>query len=222
MLQFNQQGRMANLKSILIPDMVVGYITDKWPNATVVWARHGGHACQHFHYVVRWPSVVRWGCLAKWLHDHDGHEYAKAAGSWRRSVRYLLHLDNPEKEQIPRDALGSENIDEDELSQLLGSQALPILESLILASSRPLAERFAYLVMERGHRPSEISAALRCMMDLERWEMSRTQVGLRSALPSDVPGSRGAEGDADGTGLVVDLDDDSILDDPAMEGACDF
>lgn len=210
----NFQGRMANLKSILPPERVVGYIAECWPDAAVVWATHDEPGkVRHVHYVIRWPSVVRWSALADWLHAEDGHEYAAPAGSWRRSVRYLLHLDNPEKARIPRDALGSCNIDESELAQLLTAQRLPILESLILAEQRPLHERFAYLVIERGHAPSEVSAALRCMMDLERWAETRSHRALiGSALPSasDAPGSAGrVEEDGAPDELAVDLDNDA-------------
>lgn len=215
----NFQGRMANLKSVLPPERVVSFIASRWPDAAVVWATHDEEGkVRHAHFVVRWPSVVRWSALADWLHAEDGHEYAAPAGSWRRSVRYLLHLDNPEKARIPREALGSCNIDESELAQLLTAQRLPILESLILAEGRPLHERFAFLVIERGHAPSEISSALRCMMDLERWAETRCHRGLLgSALPSsaDVRGSAAlaadeveAQSDCPEDDFSVDLSDE--------------
>lgn len=72
---------------------------------------------------------------------------------------------------------------------LLGAAKLPILQSLVLAEALPLSERFSFLVCERGHQPSEVSAALRCMLDLERWSDSRTSRQMRtngSALP-DAP-----------------------------------
>lgn len=45
----------------------------------------------------------------------------------------------------------------------------------------PLDQRFRYLVEVRGHLPSEVSAALRCLLDLEKWSESRR--GQPSALP---------------------------------------
>lgn len=213
----NLQGRYANIKTVLSPETVVARILDPrdgWPNATVVWATHDepGKA-KHCHLVVRWPSVTRWTALAVWLHKQDGHEYTAPAGSWRRSVRYLLHLDNPEKALIPREALGSHNIDETELSQLLGSQRLPILESLILAESLPLHQRFAFLVCERGHAPSEVSAALRCMLDLERWHDTRTCRSFKAedvALPAMPPASAARHADkCDADAMEIDLDADA-------------
>lgn len=173
-----RQGRMANVKcavSAVPPERVVALFLALSPDASVAYAVHDEEGkVLHAHFVVRFPSTVRWTSVAQTLHDLDGHEYAAPAKSWRRSVRYLLHLDNPEKARIPREALHSVNIDESELSMLLGAQRLPILESLALAERLPLSERFSFLVIERGHQPSEISAALRCMMDLERWCDSRT------------------------------------------------
>lgn len=186
-----RQSRMANLKvatSAMKPEEVVAACIALSSDCSILWAVHDESGkVQHAHYVVRFPSTLRWSSLAQYLHDVDGHEYAAPAKSWRRSARYLLHLDNPEKARVPREALHVHNVDESEVSQLLGSAKLPILESLSLAESLPLSERFAFLVCERGHQPSEVSAALRCMMDLERWTDTRTARQMHraeSAMPT--------------------------------------
>lgn len=189
-----RQSRMANVKcalSAITPERVVALFLGLSPDASIAYAEHREDGkVPHAHYVVRFPSTVRWTSVAQTLHDIDGHEYAAPAKSWRRSVRYLLHLDNTEKARIPREAIRSVNIDESELSMLLGSARLPILESLALAERLPLSERFSFLVIERGHQPSEVSAALRCMLDLERWSDCRTARMMRrdcadSALDAD-------------------------------------
>lgn len=187
-----RQSRMANIKcalSAITPERVVGLLLAVDENASIVWAVHDEPGkVPHVHYVARFTATKRWTQVAQALHDVDGHEYAKPAQSWRRSVRYLLHLDNPDKGRIPRDALQSVNVDEMELSQLLGAQKLPILQSLALAERLPLSQRFSFLVCERGHLPSEVSAALRCMMDLERWSDTRTARQIHaaeSAMPTE-------------------------------------
>lgn len=185
----NLQGRYCNCKTVLPPSEWLPVFREMFPEASLVWAKHveEGHVT-HYHLVGRFLGTTRWQRFADWLHDHDGHEYADNAGSWRRSVRYLLHLDNPEKPRVPRENLDSLNIDADELDTLLSAGKLPILESLILAQSLPLNQRFAFLVVERGHLPSEVSAAIRCMMDLEKWEHSRTCLApSERALPSADP-----------------------------------
>lgn len=226
MKQRELQGRYANLKTILPPEQVVARILDPregWPDASVVWATHDEPGKpKHAHLVVRFSGVTRWTSLASWLHGRDGHEYAQPAGSWRRSVRYLLHLDNPEKARIPHEALGSSGIDESELAQLLGSAKLPILESLILAEQLPLQKRFSFLVLERGHLPSEVSAALRCMMDLERWAETRTARAWHreeSALPSVPPCPSAPRAPGMGPDADADLDLDTDLD---LDNDADF
>lgn len=182
------QGKLVNIKTVLLLEDVRQYVHDNFDGACIVGAVHDEEGkVRHCHVVVRFVGVTRWAKLAQWLHERDGHEYAEPAQSWRRSVRYLLHLDNPEKALIPRDALVSENIDDSELSQLLGASKLPILESLIAAQSLPVHRRFEFLVCERGHHPSEVSAAIRCMLDIEKWERTRSALGLaESALPRGV------------------------------------
>lgn len=179
------QGKLVNVKTVLPMPRVFEFVNSTFDAPCIVGAVHDEEGkVRHCHVVIRFVGVTRWEKLAAWLHENDGHEYAEPAQSWRRSVRYLLHLDNPEKARIPREALVAERIDDSELSQLLGASKLPILESLVAAQSLPLHRRFEFLVCERGHQPSEVSAALRCMMDLEKWERTRTAAGMESALPA--------------------------------------
>lgn len=212
-----RQSRMANLKvatSVLSPEAVVGAIVAICPEAAILYAVHNepGHV-EHAHYVARFPSTIRWTSLAQTLHDLDGHEYAAPAKSWRRSCRYLLHLDNPEKPRVSREALRVHNVDDTEVAQLMGAAKLPILESLVLAENLPLSERFSFLVCERGHQPSEVSAALRCMLDLERWTDTRTARQMHragSALPSP-DDLRSQSFDADTDPFPEDEDDAPAL-----------
>lgn len=214
---------MANIKvatSAMQPEQVVAAILAVCPDAAILYAIHDepGHV-QHAHYVARFPSTIRWTSLAQTLHDVDGHEYAAPAKSWRRSARYLLHLDNPEKCRVDRAALRVHNVDETEVSQLMGAAKLPILESLSLAEGLPLSERFAFLVCERGHQPSEVSAALRCMMDLERWSDTRTARQMRregSAMPTiDQVRSGSVPIDGESDPFPDEDDGPSLLDDEA-------
>lgn len=217
-----RQGRMANVKcalSAISPDRVCALFLAISPEASIVYAEHREDGkVPHAHYVVRFPFTVRWTSVAQTLHDIDGHEYAAPAKSWRRSVRYLLHLDNSEKARIPRESLHSINIDESELSMLLGSARLPILESLALAERLPLSERFSFLVVERGHQPSEVSAALRCMLDLEKWSDCRTARMMRhdgsgTALDADAVLSGSVASDDVGCPFPEEDDSPSLLDD---------
>lgn len=206
------QGVYANIKTILPAQKVCDFVLAKenWPDASVVWARHDANVT-HWHIVIRFPSRCRWQSLADWLKhsSRDPHAYCRCARSWRRSVRYLLHLDSPEKPKVPWENLGFHGIDESEIGELMSASKLPILESLILAQQIPLKKRFEFLIIQRGHTPSEVSSALRCMMDLEKWEQSRTcgAVSKSSALPASIDDV--STGDSDGSDFSDDSEADS-------------
>lgn len=215
---------MVNLKSILPVDRIQRKVAEWWPSAVFVGATHDEpDKVRHCHAVIRFELPTRWGVLRDWLKTNgDEHNYCKPARSWRRSVRYLLHMDNPEKARISRSALVWHGIDDDELDQLLGSAKMRILDSLVSAQRLPLDQRFRFLVEERGHLPSEVSAALRCLLDLEMWARSRRSE--LSALPSDVQPTTDDDStlsfDDDGAG-VVDDESGSSFDDPEKGGFYD-
>lgn len=118
------QSTMVNVKTVLPVEDVRRKVMSLWPSCIFVAATHDEPGkVKHCHCVVRFEVPTRWNLLRQWLETHDPHNYSKPARSWRRSVRYLLHLDNPDKSRIPRAALVSDGIDEDELEQLLGSQS---------------------------------------------------------------------------------------------------
>lgn len=203
------QSTMVNIKTVLAVEDVRRKVMSLWPSCIFVGATHDEPGkVKHCHCVVRFEVPTRWNLLRQWLETHDLHNYSKPARSWRRSVRYLLHLDNPDKSRIPRAALVFDGIDEDELEQLLGSHKLKILDSLVVAQSMPLDQRFRYLVEVRGHLPSEVSAALRCLLDLEKWSESRR--GQPSALPGFV------EAYEESVASPVE-DEDSLLEDDIYE-----
>lgn len=173
------QSRYVNIKSVLDPAKVRDFIVNAFPDCSLAYASHLENGkVPHAHFVVRFSSTTRWDKLRAWLMANDPHSYSAPARSWSKSVRYLLHLDNPEKERIPFESLCSFNIDDSELSTLLGSRKAPILADLASIGSRSPFAAFEYLVCERGHNPSEVSSAIRCLIDLERFRTFQKQVGL--------------------------------------------
>lgn len=177
------QSAMINVKTVIPVDDLRREVMRRWPACIFVAATHTDAKTPHVHAVIRFELPTRWDKFDQWLDTHDKCYYAQPARSWIRSVRYLLHLDNAEKPRVPRTALVYDGIDEDELEQLLGSQKMKILDSLVEAQKLPLYQRFRYLVEVRGHLPSEVSAALRCLIDLEKW--AETNHGTYSALPTE-------------------------------------
>lgn len=165
------QSRYLAAKSVLDPSKVVSFLHDKWPDAAIIYATHDADSVVHTHYVVRFSAVTRWDAFRKWLMAHDPHSYSDSARSWPRSVRYLVHLDNPEKFQYGRSKVQSLGIDSDELDQLLQSKGASFEEIFkALSASRRMAtgSQFLHLVRQ-GFRPSEVSQVIRCLLDIEHF-----------------------------------------------------
>lgn len=185
------QSRYVNIKTVLDPEKVREYVSNFAPDASIVYASHLENGkVPHAHFVVRFVSVKRWDSLRAWLMRNDPHSYSAPARSWSKSCRYLLHLDNPEKERIPFEALKSVNVDDSELSVMMGARKAPILADLASIGTRSPFAAFEYLVCERGHQPSEVSVAIRCLIDLERFRTFARETGLtasenRSDLSND-------------------------------------
>lgn len=184
------QSRYVNIKcniskTGLTPEMVVAWVQHPkdgtcdeygndwggWPAAEIFWAVHDEPGKElHFHMVIRFPSVTRWGRLRDYLTFKDKHHYSQPAKAFNRSVRYLLHLDNSEKVPIPRENLKTtKNVDDSELSQLLGAPRTCILNDIRNIPSNHTFTAFDYLVNVRGHSPNEVTQVLRCLMAISDW-----------------------------------------------------
>lgn len=205
----NTQSRIVHVRTILPVRYVVDWVRSWLDDAVqIVWAIHDEDGKPlHCHVILRFPAVTRWQKLFDWLekpHDDgspfDPHAYCKAAKSWTRSVRYLLHLDNPEKAVIPRSALDSFNLDEDELAQILAGRSSGLLDAIRAASLMSPYDAFAYLVERRGFRPGECSAGVRLLRELEALKRVRSDLGRSVVVP-------------DRCGLSVDEDVDEDGDD---------
>lgn len=170
-----QQSRYVSVKTAAIsPDTVVSFVREHWPDAAVLWATHDKDGnTPHTHLVIRFSSSVRWTSLRRWLMASDAHSYSAPARSWSRSVRYLLHLDNPEKTQYPVSSLHSTGIDADEVAQLVGSKSSysDIFFALGSVVGLSTGQQFLELV-GRGFRPSDITQVLRCLRELDCFRSS--------------------------------------------------
>lgn len=162
-----------------------------WPGASCFWAVHDEAGKEkHFHMVVRFPYTLRWAKLRNYLKKLDSHHYSQPARAFNRSVRYLLHLDNPEKEPIPREALCvTDNVDDSELAMMLGAPRVSILHDIRSLPACETFRAFDYLVNERGHSPNEVAQVLRCLGTIADW-IKRVQADevLRQEIQS-VPDS---------------------------------
>lgn len=158
-----------------------------WEGAQVFWAvHHEPGKEEHFHMVVRFPSVTRWGRLRDYLRNKDEHHYSQPARAFNRSVRYLLHLDNNEKIPIPRDSLKvSKNVDQSELSLILGAPRVSVLHDIRNLPALETFRAFDYLCNERGHSPNEVCQVLRCLASIDDWlKKVRKDSALAHAMAS--------------------------------------
>lgn len=178
------RSKYVFLKTILDPDdrrdgaqCLLDVLAANSTGWSIVWARHdhaetsaAGSSPTHYHAVIRFASTESWSWLRSWLHDHDGHEYCAAGRGWQRCVRYLLHLDSPDKPVIPRSNLQYRGeITEDEISMLLGRPRASLLADIRLAPHKDTFGLVDWLVNERGHTPGEVAQMLRCIMEVNRY-----------------------------------------------------
>lgn len=181
------QSKLVHVRTVLPVADVVCFVREHLndePGLAVAWAVHDSEPV-HCHVMIRFPSVRRWAWLRDWLNGKDPHNYCKAADSWRRGVRYLLHLDNPEKEVVPRANFDSWGVDSDEVAMLLAGRSSAILPAIREASGMSPYDAFAFLVERRGFRPSECTAALNLLQALERFKRVRSGMSQAVAVPED-------------------------------------
>lgn len=70
--------------------------------ARLAWVSHPSEeeTPPHFHICASFVSPSRFHSALSRLYELDPHEYCKPCRNFRASVRYLAHLDNPEKCKI--------------------------------------------------------------------------------------------------------------------------
>lgn len=97
------QYRSINIKTTSLEgiDMIQKACNEK-PNARIAWVEHPaeGDTPVHYHLAASFPSPVRLREALEQLCIVDPHCYIKPCRNFRSSVRYLAHLDNPEKAQL--------------------------------------------------------------------------------------------------------------------------
>lgn len=154
-----------------------------------VWAKHEHDPKNvHYHGVIRFAVPTSW----QWFRDkiqepgNDPHAYSAAGRGWQRCVRYLLHLDSPDKPPIPRCNLSySGDISEDEIAMLLGRPRASLLSDIRNAPKKDTFGLVEWLVNEKGHSPGEVAQMLRCITAVNSY------LGPLSLLsrPGDIPGA---------------------------------
>lgn len=148
---------------------IVAEVLRREVGSCVVWAKHGQHdgdGCDHFHAVVRFADQTPWSWLRADLMNADPHSYSAPGRGWQRCVRYLLHLDNPDKVPIPRENLAFRGaISQDEVDMLIGRPRAALINDIRQgAPGRTTFQLVDWLCCERGHSPGEVAQMLRCIV----------------------------------------------------------
>ena len=185
MPDFPCQSRIVAIRSILPAPRIVDRIKSEVPEAQIAWAVHDHGVTPHCHVMVRFPSVRRWQWLFDWMRDNDPHNRCVPGDSWRRGVRYLLHLDNPEKPPVQRSAFASYNVDEDDVAQLLAGRSSLLLPALREALSMSPYDAFSFLVEKRGFKPHECTSAINLLAALQRAKSFRSDLACSFPCPED-------------------------------------
>lgn len=220
------RSKYVFIKTILAPDVLLWpSIKQRDPDAALVWAKHDAHDgddVEHYHAVIRFTTQADWSWLRRDLMKADPHSYSKAARAWQRCVRYLLHLDNPDKPPVPRANLGFVGgISVDEIEMLLGKPRGMLLHDIRTAGQRNTFELVDWLVNERGYGPGEVCQMLRCIVAVNAYLGPIQAADFAPAPP--VPALAGATVDddelpedlefEDGIPAARKHDDDEVPDD---------
>lgn len=210
------RSKYVFIKTIWNPgETIVPLLRDRCHDWAIVWAKHQDDPLNvHYHAVIRFASTESWQWLRNSLMENDPHSYSAAARGWQRCVRYLLHLDSPDKPPIPRENLSyAGDISDDEVSMLLGRPRAYLLHDLQTAPFRDTFRLVDWLINERGHGPGEVTAMLNCIMAANKFlgplaaspEVSSSNASIDES-PDSPPGESGFVDDVfDG---IVGLPDD--------------
>lgn len=197
------RSKYVFLKTVVDPGLVIApWLRERYCGWSMVWAKHEHDPKNvHYHAVIRFASTESW----QWLRDRlqspsvDPHAFSQAGRGWQRCVRYLLHLDSPDKPAIPRSNLSYiGDITDDEISMLLGRPRASLLSDIRNAPHKDTFALVDWLVNEKGHTPGEVAQMLRCITAVNQF------LGPLSLLsrPGDIPGSFGPSFEGDLPGIA--------------------
>lgn len=163
----------------------------------IAWAEHPaeGKKPAHFHVVARFDKTVDCNALRELVNGMDTHSHADKVNRWPNMVRYLRHLDQPEKATIPPEMCHYEGFPEAELDQATkdngGALKLVSMVAGLPHGSSPVDA--LRVCIEAGFRPSEVSGVSRALFDLSRLLLDGEQVGVFRkpvSKPGEAPSAR--------------------------------
>lgn len=177
------------------------------PSARVAWMEHPaeGETPVHYHLCGSFPGPVRLSEALAHLVRLDPHCYIKPCRNFRSSVRYLAHLDNPEKVQLSPESITLagdwEGVNLARLFERKGASAS--LSQLVDYLREYLGTlpggprgfdrvRFALWLDQQGYSSSKAFAMLRTM-GLSWADLYPVAVASREETPAPVGAKSGGE-----------------------------
>lgn len=140
------------------------------------WAEHPaeGDKPMHWHIFAQVRGAVRydWSSLCAAFQQLDAHSHSDKCNSPAVFVRYLRHLDNPEKAQIPESAVHYIGFTESEMAQATApgtGSCLGVLDALKAMDLRSHPMTVLTELMSAGYKPHEISATVNALTAVTRF-----------------------------------------------------
>lgn len=127
----------------------------------------------HWHFVGLFEDRVYWKSVYDFAMDHDPHSSTDTCKKPRKAVRYLLHLDSPEKHPVPPETLITGGVwGPDELESWLESSS--VASSLVETALFLWRDGFTPLealsrLVSFGYEPFQISSSLQAYSRLHEF-----------------------------------------------------
>lgn len=148
----------------------------------LAWAEHPaeGDKPVHYHVVARWSRTVDCISLRQLVNRMDSHSHCDRVNRWPNMVRYLRHLDQPEKAVIPPEAAHYEGFPEVEVEAATkeNGTAVALIEMIAELPHGTNPVEALKVCVHAGFRPSEVSGVTRALYDLRNLLADSRQVGI--------------------------------------------
>lgn len=177
------QGRAVEVQTIDSDtrDAALAWMRDKGCDA-LAWSEHPaeGDKPVHFHICARWSRTVDFLPLRKKVNGMDTHSHCDRVGRWQNMVRYLRHLDSPDKPFIPPEKAHYEGFSECDLAAVTkeNGTAVSLVEMIAELPHGTNPVEALKVCIHAGFRPSEVSGATRALYDLQQLLSQSGRVGI--------------------------------------------
>lgn len=129
-----------------------------------------GSTPEHYHLLIKWDTPREWTAHARELERLDPHAHEEVPRSARACIRYMLHLDNPDKIAVDRSALEPGNWDRGQIETFL-SDTNPMLQLVEYVQEHLRTStifEIARDLLDLGYKPGQITNAQRMLYSISQ------------------------------------------------------